>query len=211
MRLLTPDPFFRPRIEADKIGSTRTVDVADYSYQTCAFSVEPIGHPMTVAPLLAASPLALAAASSVARQLPGQAAAFARVLASVVTGPATGDPFGTAAAQPLGSLVTIGSDLVEGLRNVAVDQPAQLMRLLRRRLTEVVQEVGTGDATPSVRVRITADRGIQVAGDPPDAVAIERALAADPELTRLVDRLPRAWLDTSLQMTLGDPIRSAKE
>jgi hypothetical protein len=160
---------------------------------------------MTVAPLLAASPMAISAARSVARQLPGQAAAFARVLASVVGGTrAGGDPTDAAAVQLPGSLTTIGGGLVEGRQNVAVDQPAKVLRLLRRRLTEAVQKLGHADATQSVRVRISADRGIQVVGDSPEAASIERALAADSELAQLVDRLPPAWLEAGLGMTLGD-------
>ena len=159
---------------------------------------------MTVLPLLAASPMAISAVRSVARELPGQAAAFARVLAAVVGGPPVGDDrFGTAAVQPLGSLATVGGGLVEGLQNVAVDQPTKVLRLLRRRLTKVVHGVGPGHSTLSVRVRITADRGIHVVGDPPGAASIERALVADSELAQLVDRLPRAWLETGLEMTLG--------
>ena len=157
---------------------------------------------MTVSPLLAASPIAIGAAQGVAGQLPGQAAAFFRVLASVVGPSPTGDPSDTEAAAPRASLATVGSDLMEGLRHVAVDEPSRVLRGLRRRMTELVQKTFNGDDAEGVRVRITPDGGLHVAGDSPERYAVQRALNADQALADLVSRLPRSWLQAGLEMTI---------
>ncbi len=158
---------------------------------------------MTVSPLLAASPIAIGAAQGVARQLPGQAAAFFRVLASVIGPSPTGDPSDTAAAAaPRASLATVGSDLVEGLRHMAVDEPSRVLRGLRRRMTELVQKTVSGADAEGVRVRITPDGGLHVVGDSPERAAVQRALNADQALADLVSRLPQSWLQAGFEMTI---------